>query len=862
MAGLRIVARVLVSICCVAGATVTSAADFARDAAPRKWFEPLVPEDLPALEHPKYYNALDKAKADVFAGRFKLALQTLREVKDADAAAVAVLTGEALASLGRFDEALAALSVDNVKDRPSVQLQRARVLESLGRIGDAVATLNDHLRASPASLRGHYELGRISEEQGDYETARSAFGWFVEPPQSYLEKWRGRNVALFDSAADATTLGRALDRWATLAGQYQKDKALHNTILDLFVKSYDVIDRRYWPAHVATAEYFLSHDDETSAKKELRIALHANPNDADAWKLVGQIALEEFDFDATDNAVDALRRVNPGSIDADLLQCRNLLRQRRPKEAGALARRTIERRPNHLEAMGLLAASEALQLHDEAMKKLLGDVDAVNPHIPTAYFEVAQQLGAMRQYPRAAAMFKTAVDRAPWWTDARNGLGLLYTQSGDEDLARATLDAAHELDPFNVGTTNYLRLLDGLAAFERKESDHFIVMYDARLDPMIGEYFPDFLESIYKQVTREFNTEPPVKTYIEVFPTHDAFSVRTTGSPWIGTVGASTGRVIAMVAPRKGENTQGAFNWSQVLRHEFTHTVTLAATDNRIAHWMTEGLAVVEERSPLQWAWVPMLYRAVTKNELFDMDALTWAFVRPRKASDRPMAYAQSYWVCTYIEQTYGHDAVLKMLAEFKAGGLQEDVFPKILGRSQTQFFTEFRKWAALQVASWGYDRESQEKYDELREKAEKLVKSKQYADALPLWEQIIKLRPVDQLPHQRLAGLYLVKSINEPAKAIEHLKVLHLVDLHDNRYAKRIARLYRDMNKREDAHHWAMQSVYIDPYDLDAHELLAEVCEKAEDAEGWKREQRMIPVLKQWIADNKKASAFSGEAP
>ena len=43
--------------------------------------------------------------------------------------------------------------------------------------------------------------------------------------------------------------------------------------------------------------------------------------------------------------------------------------------------------------------------------------------------------------------------------NSRNGLGLLYTQSGDEDKARVELEAAHSLDPFNLRTTNYLRLL-------------------------------------------------------------------------------------------------------------------------------------------------------------------------------------------------------------------------------------------------------------------------------------------------------------------------------------------------------------------------------------------------------------------
>src|SRR5204862_5114337 len=194
--------------------------------------------------------------------------------------------------------------------------------------------------------------------------------------------------------------------------------------------------------------------------------------------------------------------------------------------------------------------------------------------------------------------------------------------------------------------------------------------------------------------------------------THDAFSVRTTGSPWIGTVGASTGRVIALVAPRnKGGGTLGAFNWANVLRHEFTHTVTLAATDNRIAHWLTEGLAVVEERSPMRWAWVPMLYDAVKNHKLFPMRNLTWGFVRPKKPSDRQLAYAQSFWICTYIDQTFGHDKMLAMLEEFRKGREQNDVFPDVLGKSSSEFQADFFAWTEKEVATWGYDEETTAKY-------------------------------------------------------------------------------------------------------------------------------------------------------
>jgi tetratricopeptide (TPR) repeat protein len=314
--------------------------------------------------------------------------------------------------------------------------------------------------------------------------------------------------------------------------------------------------------------------------------------------------------------------------------------------------------------------------------------------------------------------------------------------------------------------------------------------------------------------------------------------------------------VIALVSPRGGKQTLGTFNWSQVLRHEYTHTVTLSMTDNRIPHWFTEGLAVWEEHSPLRWEWVPMLYQAVTDKQLFTMDKLTWAFVRPRKPSDRQLAYAQSYWICTYIEEKYGHDAILKMLDLYKQGLSQEEVFPKAINVSLDQFYDNFVAWCEGQVATWGYDEETSKKYDELRESAEELVKSRQYDQAVDAWEEIVKIRPMDSLPHQRLAGLYLTKQINQPEKAIEHLKILADVELKDNRFAKRIARLYRDEDDLKNAEKFALTAVYTDPYDMDAHQLLAEVDEKAGNDTGATREQTVIPILQQWIEENRRRQA------
>ena len=50
-----------------------------------------------------------------------------------------------------------------------------------------------------------------------------------------------------------------------------------------------------------------------------------------------------------------------------------------------------------------------------------------------------------------------------------------------------------------------------------------------------------------------------------------------------------------------------------------------------------------------------------------------------------------------------------------------------------------------------------------------------------------------------------------------------------------------------EEAVKYAKKSVYIDPYDIAAHELLAEVYEKSDNQPGLSKEKRVIAMLKEW---------------
>src|SRR5579884_1031346 len=93
------------------------AQDFVRDSAPLKWIDPLLPEDLPEIKYPDYDTSLDKAEAQLFSGRYKLAvisLSKLKDLKPEQRVDAAVIKGRALTALGEFDDAIKALTDDSV----------------------------------------------------------------------------------------------------------------------------------------------------------------------------------------------------------------------------------------------------------------------------------------------------------------------------------------------------------------------------------------------------------------------------------------------------------------------------------------------------------------------------------------------------------------------------------------------------------------------------------------------------------------------------------------------------------------------------------------------------------------------------
>ena len=119
---------------------------------------------------------------------------------------------------------------------------------------------------------------------------------------------------------------------------------------------------------------------------------------------------------------------------------------------------------------------------------------------------------------------------------------------------------------------------------------------------------------------------------------------------------------------------------------------------------MTEAAATSIEQVPRTYEHCGELAARWRKGDLFDLDGINIAFVRPERPSDRSMAYQQGAWMVEFMNERWGDQALVDLMALYFDGVQEKDAIPQALGISRADFLVEFLDWAGAQVASWGLD--------------------------------------------------------------------------------------------------------------------------------------------------------------
>ncbi len=708
----------------------------------------------------------EKARQLYMKGAYDKAEKAWRGLlKTGDAVTAAVGLAETLDITGRYADAVATLeAVSKQGDaNPDWNIACADALARVGRYRAALEKADRALALAPASAPAILMKGRLLEVLGEKDTARETY--------RLMEKTVEKEGYRTDAAA-LVALGRILDRYAVLTRRRASEQA-QNILHNYFQEAYQKVDGEYWPANLAAAEFLLSKHKARAAMKELALAAKINKHLPDLHAMRAAVLLGQWKFEKCGTAADKALAVNPRHDVALYMKAACLMQWRKFDDVPAMLEKILEHNPNHIEALSLAAAACIRVGDEEKAKEFCARVEKINPHTAILPQTIGRWLTSGRLYEQAEPYLLEAEKLAPEKAGPPASLGKLYMETGEEEKALVYLEKARRLDDYRADVVNYLNTARKLRDFEVRETEHFIIKADAP-DAVMLTLVAEYMEAVYPRVTGDYGWEPKDKTIIEIMPTQKDFSARIAGRGWIPTVGACTGRVIAIATPNKSRGSMGLHNWTEVLRHEFAHTVTLGMTGNRIPHWFTEACSVWQQKDKRAFNYVQTLVAATRHDRLFPLGELNWGFIRPKRPGDRQLAYAQSEWILEYIIETYGFETVRGMLKGFGKGHGQERIFTEILEIDEETFDENFRRWAAGTVTEWGYDPVKPPKASEtagrLREDPDDPARLAEHAKALFFARK------------HKQAGAFAQKALKrdkDNATALRLLARIHLVNKH-----------------------------------------------------------------------------------
>ncbi|MFA9478027.1 tetratricopeptide repeat protein [Phycisphaerales bacterium AB-hyl4] len=738
------------------------------------------------------------------------------------------LTPDERASLAvqRFE-----LNHPSLADEQVEPMLRARAALHRGEPSRVIELLEEADSVQAAVLRA-----QAHEQRGELNRATNV-----------LRAWQERAPQQFDDPAEQTAAARALVMLAQLEGRPARD---YQVAMNQLADARQRLDPLYWPAHLTEAELLMEKDNRPDAVEALLETLALNPRSSEAWYRLGRMSARGFNFDGANEAIDALRQTNDEHLLADLLEVHMRLVQREPHTARETLHAALERYPEQRELIALAVAVESMAYDDDATAEAMARHDELSPGSPLGPLLAGEYLSLARQYDMSERMLREALNRQSNATAPRIELGLMLMQAGDIDAARRELALVTRMDPFNRRANNTLQLAEELLQYETIETDHFIIRYKQGIDEVLARDMPERLEQIHEELVALYGHAPDRKTQIDIMPDEQWFGVRITGMPEIWTIGAATGPVISITPPREGARQRGTFDWPNVLRHEYVHTLNLSQTNNRVPHWFTEACAVAEEYVERNYSTAQLLAWALHEDELFTLETINWGFVRPRTPRDRPLAYAQAHWMHEFIVHRFGHDAIVDMLNLHAKGVEDVPAIEQVTGLDGDGFMSAFRQWAHDQVRQWGLaqhdtserlrdilaGRSEPESSDELSELldehprhpelllmlAHRAIDSGDPAAARRAVMRYADARPVDPWSYRMLVELSL--ELGRDDEAVAALTYLDQQELQHGRWAHQLAQIHRRMGNLDTAGRSAERALQREPYNGTYRELAATI--------------------------------------
>ena len=614
--------------------------------------------------------------------------------------------------LAEANEALDKLAKTQV-DPVRLTLLRARINSEQGKWKESADTLQAAIKAHPKKAALIAALAEVQFHTGDYKqseaNATKAIKLDANQPLAHL--------VLADTYTETGRTKEAFEHYRWFIGFYNKtqpkdeETLLHvahgslqyarwrsvtgvfRFIINTLCPDAQKADPNSWRSFHISGDVLLEKYNRPQALKEFESALAINPNAVPVLVSMGKAAEQKLQREKAVEYADKALKLVPNHVEAMQLKADVLIGLGKIGEAVDLLNKALKVNPHEQRTLARLAACFVLidgPPAEKDLSDLFQNIDAVknvsiskpdrfsklvielakrNPKPGYFLAILGETLESRRKFDLAERCYKTASRVMPELSAPKNSLGMLYMRIGRTKEAKKILDSAFKSDPFHVRVFNMRKVLGVLEGYESIASPHFVVRVDSTADKILGQYMSEYLEEIYPDLVKQFKFEPPHRTQFEIYNNakgqsgHEWFSARLIGLPWIHTIGASTGVIVAMTSPTASGKT---FNWARVVKHEFVHVITLQQTKFNIPHWFTEALAVTAEGYPRTETWDKLLLERVPKGDLRTLANLNDGFIRPRNSLDWQFAYCQSKLYARYMVEKYGKESIPKLLEAYR----------------------------------------------------------------------------------------------------------------------------------------------------------------------------------------------------
>jgi len=607
-----------------------------------------------------------------------------------------------------------------LKEGHDPEQSQSGLLEAMritGGYEEAVRHFETFLSARPDSASLLLEGGLIYRETGDYTKAedllKRALSIATRQPALRLDAMRGL-AELLEDVGRKTEADRF---WNRLIEEFQRGNVRGSRGLgtiavaawrkgfiydakDLFLDATDPeLGEVSLEALTDLGHLLLEKYNATEAMESFKDCLKINASYPAA--LVGMARAKKYENDIE---VELYSRsaieTNPNNVFARNLLAELALEAEYYEAAFDEIRRALDVNPSNLESLSLLAVYYFIHGDSASFESTERKILSINPAFGRYYYMLAENMVTRRKYDEAVQFSRKAITLNPELWPAYLTLGMNLTRLGDLDGGQKAIEQAFEGDPFNVWAANSLELLDQVSTFLQSESDHFHYRMSGEDGPVLSPYVARLAEEAYANLTARYGFQPQEPIFIEIFPDHGGFAVRTLGLPGLkGALGVCFGKVVAMDSPRARE--AGAYHWGATLWHEFAHVITLQMTDHNIPRWFSEGLSVFEEyKARPGWGdGIDLDFiNAYKEGTLLKASKLNEGFTRPENPGRIMLSYLQSALVCEWMEESYGFESIRKSLRLFAENKPSEEVFLETLGLDAAGMDAEYERYIDARI--------------------------------------------------------------------------------------------------------------------------------------------------------------------